>query len=146
MSVPTRVNYDEAIQMSRVRLQVKDPDLKQGDVEVVKHKTKMGIIPSPWGMEGGFAIVYKFRTQSGRLRALRCFKSKMPANIKERYQKIGAYFKANASQITAEFKYHEPGIKVQVGMGSKKSYPLIEMEWVDGVTLLKKVDELKSLY
>jgi hypothetical protein len=47
----------------------------------------------PYGMQDGFANVYKFKTQSGKLRALRVFTRQMDPDIKFRYEKLGPYFK-----------------------------------------------------
>ena len=33
--MPERLAYDEAMQFSRIRLKVQDPELKQGQVEIV---------------------------------------------------------------------------------------------------------------
>ena len=143
MAIPSRVEFDEAMlpQISRLRLKVSDPEIKEGEVELVHHTTNHGVISGPWGMEGGFAIVYKFKTKSGKLRALRCFKKPMPTDIRQRYEQIEAYFRTHINAFTAGFKYHDPGIMVQAG-NQKYTSPLIEMEWVEGTTLLAKVDEL----
>ncbi len=137
MFIPTRVQFDEAIQLPKIRLKVNDPELKFGAVEMVGGK-----IPAPFGIQGGFAIVYKFKTQSGKLRALRVFTRRMDPDIRFRYEKMGSYFRARVKNVTAEFAYHEAGISVKDEMGKAHVFPLIEMEWVEGVDLLKKLDEL----
>lgn len=145
MPVPTRIDYDEAISPAflKYRLKVADPELKEGQVEMVRHQTSAGMLESPWGMEGGFAIVYKFRRRSGALRALRVFKRDMEPDTQRRYELMGDYFKAHVSDITADVQYHPVGIALKIGQSSKpKTFPLIEMEWVDGLTLVDKLDEL----
>src|SRR5260370_9779892 len=126
---------------SSARLKVQDPEIKQGKVETIKIQTKLGVVERPWGVEGGFAVVYKFRTRSGGFRALRCFRVPIEPDTQFRYEHIGPYFHAHASAITAKFKYYDNGIVVKE-QGQSQTYPIIEMDWVDGVILIDKVDEL----
>jgi hypothetical protein len=142
-NMPERLPYDEAMLFAASRLKMQDPELKQGKVETITFQTAAGTIVRPWGIEGGFAVVYKFRTKSGNLRALRCFRVPMNPDTRQRYELIGPYFLQRARDITAGFKYHDIGIVVkETGMPQNKAYPVIEMDWVEGVTLLEKVDEL----
>ena len=57
----------------------------------------VGQTEEPFGMQGGFAIVYKFRTKSGQLKALRVFTKDMPADTQYRYDRIGPYFAGRSS-------------------------------------------------
>ena len=141
--MPERVPYDEAMLFASTRLKIPDPELKQGQVEKVTIHTKAGPVVRPWGIEGGFAVVYKFRTRSGQFRALRCFRVPMNSDTQFRYERIGSYFHTHARDITANFKYHDAGIVVkEQGKSVHQTYPVIEMDWIDGVTLIEKVDEL----
>lgn len=140
--MPERLPYDEAMLFASARLKIADPELKQGQVEKVTIQTKVGPVVRPWGIEGGFAVVYKFRIKSGQLRALRCFRVPMKPDTQFRYERIGPYFQAHARDITATFKYHDTGILVKEQGKQSQTYPVIEMDWIDGVTLLEKVDEL----
>ena len=63
--MPERLAYDEAMQFSSIRLKMPVPELKQGKVEMVSIPTSRGILERPWGIEGGFAVVYKFRRNNG---------------------------------------------------------------------------------
>ncbi len=141
--MPERLAYDEAMQFSAIRLKIQDPELKQGKVEMISTKTTQGPIERPWGIEGGFAVVYKFRKKSGALCALRCFRVPMQSDTQFRYERIGPYFHAHAPGITAGFKYYDAAIMVkEQGKSQGQPYPVIEMDWIDGVTLVEKVDEL----
>ncbi|TMC18878.1 MAG: hypothetical protein E6J34_16025 [Chloroflexi bacterium] len=141
--MPSRLVYDEAMSFSRIRLKVQEPELKEGKVETVTTQTAVGTIVRPWGIEGGFAIVYKFRTKSGHIRALRCFSVPASADTQFRYERIGAYFRAHIPQITAGFKYHNKGILVkEQGKSPDQIYPIIEMDWIDGSPLTDTVHEL----
>ena len=140
--MPDRLACDRAMNLSKVRLRVYDPDLKNGEVM----KTQVGPSWSPWGLQGGFAVVYKFRTYSGKIRALRCYLTPMKPDIQYRYERIGAYFARHIPDITAEFKYHNDGILIdeqsQGNTTTKKPYSLIEMEWIEGTTLPEYVARL----
>jgi hypothetical protein len=138
VNAPSRIQYNEAIRFAKTRLKITDPELKDGQVEILQH----GAMISPYGREGSFAIVYKFKTKSGRLRALRCFKTFMPPDIQQRYERIGPYFQAHAPDVTANFHYHHDGIAIKWDGGPTQVYPIIEMEWVEGVNLVDRVDEL----
>lgn len=141
--MPERLAYDEAMQFSAIRLKVQDPELKQGKVEMVTIQTAMGKIERPWGVEGGFAVVYKFRRKSDTVCALRCFRVPMSPDTQFRYERIGPYFHMHACDITAGFKYYDAAIVVkEQGKPPNQAYPVIEMDWVEGVTLVDKINEL----
>ncbi len=141
--MPERLAYDEAMQLSPIRLKIQDPELKQGKVEMVSVQTAMGSIERPWGIEGGFAVVYKFRRKNGTVCALRCFRVPMSPDTQFRYGRIGPYFHTHACDITAGFKYYDEAIIVkELGRPQDQKYPVIEMDWIDGVTLVDKINEL----
>lgn len=135
--IATRLQFDEAIYFAKARLCVKDDDLRQGRVETVR----TGKLNGPYGMEGGFAIVYKFRTRTGMLRALRVFKKPMPDDMANRYRLLSEYFRAHASDITVDFRYHNQGLKVKLEK-DVQIFPILDMEWIEGVTLIEEVDKL----
>lgn len=143
--MPDRLSYDEAMLYSQRSIKIQDPELKQGTVEMYAVKTAAGEIKKPWGIEGGFAVVYKFRTQSGQMKALRCFRVAMNLDTRSRYESMSKYFRVHVPNITIDFQYYEEGISVSEmiqGMRQRKVCPVIAMEWIDGVTLLDKIDEL----
>lgn len=140
--MPSRIAYDEAIMLAKATLRVSNPELKEGEVATTSQHTQVGVKPMPWGIEGGFAVVYKFYTKSGNPRALRCFRGAIQPDTQQRYAKLGPYFHTHLADITADFRYYDPGIRVKDPPDPPKLYPIIDMEWVEGMTLLKKVDEL----
>src|SRR5438552_11959552 len=124
--MPERMAYDEAILLAQTRLKVQDPDLKYGQVETITIQTNAGAMKRLWGSQGGFAVVYKFRTQSGKMRAIRCFLVQMNQDIQMRYERIGTYFAVHASNITVEFRYYNAGIVLKenvYGQPQSKTYP-----------------------
>ena len=97
-----------------------------------------------WGNQGGFAVVYKFRTKGGKARALRCFTRPIDPNIKQRYELMGPYFRQHAKSITADFTYYEQGILVKEmvqGQSRETVCPVIDMEWVEGLTLFDYLEK-----
>ncbi|GCE04730.1 hypothetical protein [Dictyobacter aurantiacus] len=140
--MPDRLAYDEAMLFAAVRLKVADPELKQGKVATLITRTALGPVERPWGIEGGFAVVYKFMTRSGEARALRCFRVPIDADMRFRYERIGAFFRSHLPDITVDCSYYPDCLVVkEQGVSPSRAYPVIAMEWVDGLTLLEMVDE-----
>jgi hypothetical protein len=133
--------YNEAVQLPSVRLKVTDPDLKQGKVEMIKMPSSVGNYKLPWANRGSFAIVYKFRTHSGQFKALRCFLGDVDLDTHSRYEKMSCFFAAHAPTITAGFQYYDAGINIKLS-NQLVTRPIIVMDWIEGGTLLNKVNEL----
>src|SRR5256885_15411820 len=113
--------FDEAILLSQLRLRLPDPNLTRGAVEKVAIHTSARVYERPWCLNGSFATVYKFRTQDGRHKALRCFRVAMKPEIKDRYAQLSDYFGAQAPDITASFHYYDNGLSIdEVIEGVKK--------------------------
>src|SRR2546421_336212 len=92
LSMPDRLSYDEAMFYADRNLKIQDTDIKQGSVETIIIKTAVGNLKKPWGLEGGFAVVYKFRTQSGQMKAMRCFRVAINLDTRSRYEKMSSFF------------------------------------------------------
>lgn len=142
--MPDRLSYDESMLYASRNLVVQNPDLKQGAVETFQVKTVLKDLTKPWGMEGGFAVVYKFRTQSGQMKAIRCFRVAVSSDIQARYEQMSIFFRTYVPDITVDFSYYANGLLVKTNQQSlqKTICPIIVMEWVEGVTLLDRVDNL----
>jgi serine/threonine protein kinase len=132
------------MQYANHTLKILEPEIKQGAVETFTVKTSAGNLKKPWGREGGFAVVYKFRTLSGQTKAMRCFRSAITSDIHSRYDRMSRFFHQHVPDITIDFRYYEDGILVkEATQGSqKKVCPVIVMEWIEGQTLLEVVDDL----
>ncbi len=97
---------------------------------------------------GNYGSIYKIKNGNGGYFALKCFTRKS-STLNERYLKISDYLSGVSKGINflAQFNYFQEGIK------TKKSqthlFPLLKMEWLDGVTLNKyinsHIDDPKSL-
>ena len=143
--IPSRTDYDDAIIAPKHRLKIPDPnrEYKEGSVEMMEMKTTKGqSYRMPYGMQGGFAVVYKFRTKSKKLRALRVFTNPNLGDTEDRYEAIGPFLKAHAAEVAVDFNYHDQGITLKDTQGDSHIYPLIDMEWVEGETLIDKVNDL----
>lgn len=105
----------------------RDADLRQCSVE--KHAlTRM---PEVW--TGNFAQVYELT--NGRTRwAVKCF-TRSSADIRRRYACISDAIGRSQLPYFVEFRLLDEGILV-----NGKRYPVVKMEWVDGVPLDKYVE------
>jgi len=111
------------------RLALRDPQLRACQIER-DHLNQ----PRPWA--GAFAVVYKAmlpgRVPSGwGPIALRAFSTESPER-RERYENVSRYLRCRDLRCLVDFEYQDDGIR---SAGDGKWYPLVVMEWVDGVTL-----------
>src|SRR5258707_6428036 len=150
-----RLAYDEALLFSTARLHLPDPVLKGGQVVMMQVPTVLGTVERPWGIEGGCAVVYKYRTHDRgthdrgthnngthyKYYALRCFRSPLSSDMQFRYEQIGPYFARHAHAITVPFIYYDAALHIKE-QGQARSVPLIAIEWVEGQTLLEYVSQL----
>ena len=154
--MPDRLAYDEALLFSAARLHLPDPALKGGKVVMMQVPTALGTVERPWGIEGGCAVVYKYRVHerathhnngtnySGtnyKYYALRCFRLPLSPDMQFRYEQIGPYFARYAHAITVPFVYYDAALHIKE-QGQTRAIPLIAMEWVEGQTLLEHVSQL----
>lgn len=122
---PSAQDYNEAIQNPATSFA--DRDLRRGTVE----SNKLGL---PKVMSGAFASVYKINSNESPW-AVRCFLNSRPDH-QERYKHISDFVLFDDLECTVPFYYLEQGIKIK---GSW--YPILKMEWVEGRTLEKFLDE-----
>jgi serine/threonine protein kinase len=116
---PAPQDYNEAVQNPAHNLG--DEDLQAGEPQL----DKLGI-PRP--ITGGFASVYRLHCPD-RDWAVRCFLHDIPDQGK-RYELISNFVQHDDLPSTVSFQFINNGIKV-----SNLWFPLLKMEWVDGVTL-----------
>ena len=84
---------------------------------------------------GQFAVVYKGVDDDGKTWAIRAFTSESK-NRRQHYDQISAYLKARRLRCLVEFEYRDASIRSTDG----KWYPLVVMDWVEGMTLFNWVD------
>ncbi len=126
MSWPLSQDYNEAIQSPASNFS--DPDLKRGEAVC----NALGL-PAPYS--GNFADVYQVRCPDGPRWAVKCF-TREAAGLRERYQEISAHLKQAKLPFTVDFSYLDQGIRV-----AGQWYPVLKMQWVEGLTLNQFVSQ-----
>ena len=111
--------YTEVMQYPHLSLS--DNELKNGIVK----KSGYGI---PIPVTGGFALTYTVECSTKKY-AVRCFHRPAP-NIEEKYTKISSQLKKLSKEFFVDFDYQAQGICI-----NGKHYPIVKMEWAEGVTL-----------
>ena len=86
------------------------------------------------GISGGFSRVYPVKVASKTF-ALRCW-VKDVGNAKIRYEKISAYLKQISLPYFVDFEYVPEGVLI-----NKIKYPITRMEWADGVSLRRFIEQ-----
>lgn len=128
MPWPLPSDFSAALQNPKIGL--KDPALRSLAIE----RTKRGQ-PRPWS--GAFAVVFKGTQPSGQSMALRAFTTEVPGQ-RERYHAIGAYLRTRRLSCLVRFDFQTEGIR---SLSNGAWYPLLLMDWVDGLTLFDWVKE-----
>jgi hypothetical protein len=119
MPWPLSQDYNEAIQNPAQCFA--DPELQQGEAET----NALGL-PAP--RSGNFADVYAVVT-GARKWAVKCFTRQIPG-LQERYRQISLHLEQAMLPFLVGFTFQEKGIRVRGDW-----YPILKMQWVEGVTL-----------
>jgi serine/threonine protein kinase len=115
---PSGESYVNAVR--NLNVCVIDPSFKGGQPR------KTGFLIEQYA--GGYSRVFPIRVGKKTL-ALRCFTSDVK-DAKYRYQMVSTFFNQCHLDWFVDFEYVENGIRVK-----GKAYPIIRMEWFEGVTL-----------
>ena len=116
---PTMQDYNEVIQSPLICFS--DLELRNGVVE-------LNVIGLPKVATGAFASVYKITCQE-KAYALRCFNS-LIKDREERYKRTSRFICSDDLTYTVPLHYLEQGILVK-----GQWFPVLKMEWVDGVSI-----------
>ena len=116
---PSLSEYQEAIQA---------PALCFADVELQAAQTSLDARGLPRPVCGQFGTVYALETADRRW-AVKCFCRNVPG-LHERYARIGAHLDRHPAPCFIGFELLREGIRVQ-----GRWYPLLKMDWVEGLTL-----------
>lgn len=125
MTWPTPQDYREAIQSPH--LCFSDPELQRG-------KPRLDSLGLPKPSSGNFATVYEILSQ-GKRWAVRCF-SREFVDQQKRYELISQHLHKVSLPYTVDFKFQSQGIKV-----NGRWYPILKMEWVDGIPLITFIEK-----
>ena len=83
---------------------------------------------------GNFAVVFKMQAPTGEYHALKCFLRDQEERS-ERYRLIAEELQYVQSTYLVEFRYLESELFVDVPNTEGEEYPVLLMEWVDGIPL-----------
>jgi hypothetical protein len=120
MSWPLSQDYNEAIQNPRTSF--RDAELRSADPVL----NALGI---PIPRAGNFADVYEFRSTNGGRWAVKCFTREV-AGLRERYAAISQHLRGANLPFIVDFTFLEQGLRVR-----GQWYPVLKMQWVEGLTL-----------
>ncbi|MGL4852918.1 MAG: protein kinase domain-containing protein, partial [Phocaeicola sp.] len=83
---------------------------------------------------GNFSVVFKMKDGEGNRYALKCFLRDMP-NRQENYRLIADELEYISSSFLTSVRFIDEGITVNSSSDDEFIYPVLLMEWVEGVTL-----------
>ena len=122
--LPTGSDYAEAVQHPERCFS--DPDLKSASFE----RMPMGL---PKMISGNFASVFPMTSAAGHKYAVKCF-TRHESHQLERYKRISAQLGKLKPWWATDFQFVPEGIHVD---GAR--YPILRMNWVQGLTLTRWV-------
>jgi HEAT repeat protein len=120
MSWPMSQDYNEAIQAPARSFA--DPDLRRGQAAV-------NALRLPMPCSGNFADVYQICCPEGSRWAVKCFTREVPG-LRERYREISRHLGQAQLPFIMNFTFLEEGIRV-----GGRWFPVVKMEWVEGLPL-----------
>ena len=123
---PSARHFAEAIQCPG--LSFSNPQLR-GTLAAVD---RLGM---PLVTSGQFAYVYKLKLAQGGAFAVRCFRGHL-GDREQRYHLINEHLRRHSIPALASFAYEPEGILV-----TGRRFPILVMEWVEGLTLDVYLDE-----
>ena len=83
---------------------------------------------------GNFAVVFKMQAPTGQYHALKCFLRDQEERS-ERYRLIAEELQYVQSTYLVKFRYLESELFVDVPNTGEEEYPVLLMDWVDGIPL-----------
>ncbi|MDP7015794.1 MAG: hypothetical protein QGG36_08345 [Pirellulaceae bacterium] len=109
------------------RVAFRDPQLREATIE-------LDHLGQPKPRSGNFATVYKATKPDGSDVAIRVFNRKGDER-RERYQACSHFVAGRSLNSIIAFRFEEQGVRASDG----KLYPMVVMQWVEGVTLFEWV-------
>ena len=127
-SWPTMTEYQEAMQAPKVCF---------ADKELRKSKPVTNNLGLPRPVSGQFASVYEL--ESGKSRwAIKCFLRNIP-DLHNRYAKIAHHLSTITLPYFVTFDYIDQGVRIRGHL-----FPIVRMEWVDGLPLNRFIENVLS--
>jgi hypothetical protein len=125
MAWPTPSDYQDAVQNPQTAFS--DPRLQSAQVA-------LGPLGLPKVASGNYASVYELRSGSRRW-AVRCFNRQVP-DAQRRYRTIDEHLNRHPLPWLVGFDFLNEGVRVR-----GKWYPIVVMDWVEGVTLSRYLEK-----
>jgi hypothetical protein len=122
---PTPSEYQEAVQF---------PDTAFADDELAGAEPRTNVLGLPQPITGAFAAVFPMTTRAGTRYAAKCFLSDS-SDQRARYRAVSEALEELDLDAAVGFDYQPGGIRVD-----GEAYPLLKMEWVEGMTLNRFVE------
>lgn len=117
---PTPSDYQEAVQF---------PETAFADPELQEARPAENALGLPQPITGNFAAIFPMTGPTGRTWAAKCFLTDVP-DQRTRYRAIARHLNDLDLPYFIDFDYQAEGIRV-----ANDAYPLLKMEWVDGVLI-----------
>lgn len=93
---------------------------------------------------GNFAVVYKMRDiVTDKLYAVKCF-TREQTGREQAYKQICSKFKSIQSPYFVRFSYHEAELFIDSSQTDETEFPIVVMEWVEGLTLDKYIKKFQG--
>lgn len=93
---------------------------------------------------GNFAVVYKMRDiKTGKYYAVKCFTRDQPGR-REAYKQICTRLKNVCSPYFVKFTYLESELFIVSSQTAETEFPIVVMDWVDGLTLDKYIEKYQG--
>ena len=103
--------------------------------ELTNLRPVLGDDGQPIMASGNFAVVFKMEDeQSRKLYAIKCFTKEQEGRA-EAYREIAKELKDVSSPYLVSIQYLEKELFVDTGQSKETEFPVLLMEWVDGMTL-----------
>lgn len=93
---------------------------------------------------GNFAVVYKMRDiETDKLYAVKCF-TREQSGRERAYKQICSKFRDIQSPYFVRFSYHEAELFVDSSQTDETEFPIVVMEWVEGLMLDKYINKFQG--
>ncbi len=109
--------------------------------ELTNLRPVLGDDGQPIMASGNFAVVFKMEDeQSGKLYAIKCFTKEQEGRA-EAYREIAKELKDVSSPYLVSIQYLEKELFVDTGQSKETEFPVLLMDWVEGMILNKYLRE-----
>lgn len=99
---------------------------------------------NPIMSSGNFAVVFKMKdTDTGKLYAVKCF-TREQEEREERYQEIIKVLEQLKSPYFVSTHYYEKELFVDTSQGDETEFPVLVMDWVEGMCLDEYIQTIKD--